>query len=87
MPEHRWRSTGVAEEIPAEVDKIPEFNPKTGNHLWLMHVAFKVDPSTWTADSKPKLDSEALVALAGPGCFYCEQPYALVRHSRCKGTP
>jgi hypothetical protein len=83
----RWASTDVAEEIPPEVDKIPDFNPKTGNHLWLMHAAFKVDPATWRSDVSPKLDGEALVALAGPGCFYCEQPYALVKHSRCKGKP
>lgn len=87
MASRRWASTDITEEIPAEIDKIPDFNPKTGNHLWLMHAAFQVDPSTWGPHTRPHLNSEALVAIAGPGCFYCEQPYALVKHSRCKGKP
>lgn len=87
MASRRWATTDTTEEIPPEVDKIPDFDPRTGNHLWLMHAAFKVDPSTWTGDTKPHLNAESLMALAGPGCFYCEQPYSLVKHSRCKGNP
>jgi hypothetical protein len=88
VAERRWSTTDVVEEIPSEIDKIPDFDARSGNHLWLMHAAFKVDPATWSKHGpSPRLDSHALVALAGPGCFYCEQPYQLVKHSRCKGRP
>ena len=87
MAERRWVPTDVMEEVPAEVDNIPDFDPRAGNHLWLMFAAYKVDPATWQPDVSPTLDSTSLVSLAGPGCFYCEQHYTQAKHSRCKGRP
>lgn len=71
-----------------EVWKIPEFDPRSGNHFWLTYAGYAVDPSTWAHGEQAVLSEETLVMLSGPACWYCNAPYDR-RHPtrRCKGKP
>lgn len=78
--------TGHFTEIPTAIDKIPDFDPRSGNHYWIMIASFHVEPSVWQPNDKPILDYENLVSFTGPGCFYCENPYtAYYANRKCKG--
>lgn len=92
--EGRWVSIGQVEQIdaPGEIDRIPDFDPRSGAHLWIMALAYQVDPlqlSRATADGGlPILDHETLLSVAGPGCYYCERPFtSLLASRRCPGRP
>lgn len=89
--EREWVSTGHREVIDSQVDKIPEFDPRKGEHFWIVITTYKVDPSRVTSPDPtvtPMLDHESLVAVVGPGCYYCEQVYEpVLKHRRCKGQP
>jgi hypothetical protein len=73
------------------VDRIPDYDPRSGDHLWVITTAFRVDPARWSSPDPtvtPMLDHENLLSVAGPGCFYCEQVYtSLLATRRCKGDP
>lgn len=71
------------------LDRVPEFDPRSGEHLWIMTACWKINPAKWTEGSEEvHLDTENMVALAGPGCFYCEKVYEpILKHRRCKGKP
>lgn len=73
---------------PPNLDKIPPFDERSGEHYWLMLVGFLVFPLNWEPDKPPVMDQENLVSIQGPGCYHCEQPYTehLARR-RCKGQP
>lgn len=80
--------TGMKYEASPDVDRIPPYDPRSGDHFWIIPVAFRTDPSTWDPSSPVHLDMENLVFASGAGCYYCEQPYEprLLRR-RCPGEP
>ena len=87
----QWQGSGdmIRVDNPGEINRIPEFDPRSGDHFWIVSVAHRVNPVLWSDPAAtPMLDVESLVIIAGPGCFYCEQPYTLLLASRrCKGHP
>jgi hypothetical protein len=85
--EIRTESTGFTEFIENPKDKIPDFDPRSGNHYWIMITTYKCDPEKMLKGDGPAFfDHESLVAVLGPGCFYCEQIYTpLLSKRRCKG--
>lgn len=88
--ERAWVSTGHTDRIPnTDFDRIPPFDPRSGEHLWIVTTAHKVNPAVWTeASHTPMLDRETLLSVAGPGCYYCEKVYTpLLATRRCTGEP
>jgi hypothetical protein len=83
--------TGIVQEAPGALDKIPPYDPRTGEHYWIIPVVYHVgDPAAWfdPAAGKQHLDMENLVLVAGVGCYHCEKPYeARMLHRRCPGEP
>lgn len=73
------------------VDRVPDYDPRSGDHLWIVTTAYQVDPEHWRSPDPtvtPMLDHENLLSVAGPGCFYCEQVYTpQLAKRRCKGEP
>ena len=62
---------------------------RPGEHLWIMTGAWLIaDPASAYDPAVIKLmDSENLVAFAGPGCFKCEKPYSKsMTKRRCLGS-
>lgn len=90
-PGRAWQPTGhtVRVDNPYEIDRIPEFDPRSGNHFWIVTQAHQVDPAKFADPTHtPILDQETLVSVAGPGCYHCEKPYTpLLATRRCKGGP
>jgi len=87
-----WVGTDQHVEVPGHVNRIPDFDPRSGDHLWTMGGCWRVDPEKVVGgsdvDGPPLLDTENLLALVGPGCFYCETEYTpLLATRRCKGGP
>jgi hypothetical protein len=81
------RSTGFVEKIDTFTDKIPEYDPRSGSHFWIMVTSYKVDPAK-ALEGELLMDHESLVSVAGPGCYYCESEYTkLIASRRCKGHP
>lgn len=77
-------STGFVERTPGELNKIPDYDPRSGNHFWIMIISYKVDPTKFNESTL--FDHESLVNVAGPVCFYCEEAYRKgMEHRRCKG--
>lgn len=94
MSEGRFASTGFRQEIQdGGVDKIPDFDPRTGDHYWILPVVYRInDPARWYDPSQPVesrlLDLENLVMVTAVGCYYCEKVYdARLASRRCKGEP
>lgn len=88
--ERSFTSTGFVQEVPGHVDRVPEFDPRSGEHLWTMTMAYQVDPAKMMsgADGPVLFDKENLLVTAGPGCYYCERPYSpRLAMRRCKGEP
>lgn len=89
QPGRAWTSTGYSQRTPGEIDRVPDFDSRTGDHLWTIVTMYRIDP-TRLADPThtPMLDNETLLTVAGPGCYYCEQPYTpRLYRRRCKGRP
>jgi len=84
-PKRAWTSTGQVVEIQKDqVDRVPDFDPRSGAHLWTWGVVFRATPGVET----PMLDTENLLLITGPVCYYCEQPYSeRVAMRRCSGDP
>lgn len=89
MVQREWRSTGQTVEVAGRPDRIPDFDPRSGDHLWSWVVLYRADPSKFgDATHTPFLDSESLLNISGPGCFYCEQTYSdRLAKRRCPGQP
>lgn len=90
MTGREWTGTGQHIKVDA-VDRIPEFDPRTGDHLWNVIAMFRINPAA-AADptATPMLDGENLLSILGPGCFYCEEVYTprlALRRCRGKGKP
>lgn len=82
------KNSGMQARFQLDVDKVPNYDPRSGNHYWIVGLTFRVDPTTWEPGGSVHFDLENLVLAVGPGCFYCEQNYdkRLVMR-RCKGQP
>ena len=64
--------------------KMPE--PVPGEHLWIMAGVWKVDAKAVARGDKMHLDTENLLSIDGPGCFWCECVYsAQTASAPCKG--
>ena len=91
MPERTWVDTGHQERIdsPTDIDRIPPFDPRSGDHLWIVVTSYRVNPAQFTSPDPgvtPLLDHESLLAVAGPACYYCEQAYtSSLARRRCRG--
>lgn len=86
----KWVSEGQKQLLEsAAFDKTPEYDVRTGDHLWIVATMYRVTPENWGDKTHtPMLDSENLLTIQGPGCFYCEQPWSpLLASRRCKGDP
>jgi hypothetical protein len=79
------KGTGHIVEVRNHVDRIPEFDPRSGEHYWIVLTTYKVDPEKFTK-GEGFLDTENLVSVSPPGCYHCEQVYTpYLAHRRCKG--
>lgn len=80
--------TGFKQEVAGRVDRIPEFDPRTGDHLWIMATTYRCFPEKMEKGEQLIMDTENLLLVVGPGCFYCEQDYSKnLASRRCKGHP
>lgn len=88
MPQRGWSTTGFQQEVGSDVDRIPDFDPRTGDHLWSVMTMYRVQPAMWQdPTATPHLDMENLLTVQGPFCYYCEKPYtALLATRRCRPT-
>lgn len=89
--QREWVSTGDKQLIEqgTMLDRTPDYDPRTGDHLWIVITMYRVVPDQWQDTTHtPTLDRENLLTVTVPGCFYCEQPWtALLATRRCKGEP
>lgn len=75
------RGTGIYQGISRHVDRIPAYDPRTGEHYWTFVLVHHVDP-----DHLHHVDVENLVNTGGPGCWYCGRVYEpRLKHRRCPG--
>lgn len=85
------RGTGFHQAVPeGGVNRIPEFDPRSGAHFWNMLCGFRVsDPAAIDKGTKQLiLDTENLVVTTPIGCYYCEQVWTkTIGHRRCPGKP
>jgi len=89
-PARAWTPQGQHHAVPGEINRIPAYDPRSGDHLWILPVAYRVDPAKWyDRTAIPILDGENILFASGtPGCYYCEQLYTpLLATRRCKGEP
>lgn len=62
--------------------KIPDQVP--GKHLWMMAAVYRVTPQI---RGQYALDTENLLSIDGPGCYWCEEPWTpTIGNQPCKGT-
>lgn len=77
---NRTVGTGIKVEARSKYQAdVPAF---TGRHLWVVAGAWAVAEP---ARSRFDLDTENLLTLNGPGCFYCEQFWHATISARCPG--
>lgn len=86
MEERAWRGTGQTQYVdPSDYNRTPEFDPRTGDHLWIILSTYRWGGPTV---ERPTLDTENLLAVVGPGCYFCEQRWTEhLSKRRCKGRP
>lgn len=89
MPQRRWVSTGQTEKIEPRSRRMPDFDPRTGDHLWTVATTYRVDPTQWTDPAvTPMLDHESLTYVSPVFCFHCEETYTpALSLRRCPGRP
>ncbi len=82
-------TTGQLERHAGPVDRVPEYDPATREHLWITLVMYRVDPARVEAGEQLILDSVNLLSAGlSVGCFYCESPYAKrLTYRPCPGEP
>lgn len=87
MTDRAWSGTGHTVKVDGWVDRIPEFDPRSGDHLWVIVTAHRIDPKKMQDPTHtPFLDTESLLNVSGPGCYYCEQEFTpLIASRRCRG--
>lgn len=71
----------------ASTDRIPPYNRISQEHRWAWAVLFQANPALFGDPThEPVLDTSNLLAVHGPGCVYCDQPYTkLTATRRCRG--
>ncbi len=70
------------------IDRIPEYNKTSQEHLWVTLGVWKVDPSKFSDKDPVHLDTENLISVGAVGCYHCELPYKPhLLYRRCKGEP
>lgn len=85
MTPKQWQGSGHDFEVVEQVDRIPEFDPRSGEHIWTIMTAYR-----WGGPDveRPTLDLENLLLIVGPACHFCEQAYSRgLATRRCKGHP
>lgn len=84
-----WRGTGLHQEVSGLHRGIPDYDPRSGEHLWIVASVYRIaDPAALLTEQWGYLDSENLLSVEGPGCYYCEQVWtARLGTRRCKGRP
>lgn len=84
MQERQWTGTGHAVEVPSQFNRIPDYDKRSGEHLWTIITMYRWAPGTET----PMLDTENLLSVQGPDCYHCEKPYTKqLATRRCTGDP
>lgn len=90
-PAGRLYETGFVQRVEeGGVDKIPEYDSRSGAHFWMMPLAYRIDDpeKIMSGERQLILDKEALVLAAGIVCYYCEEPWSKrLQHRRCPGDP
>lgn len=82
--ERAWVGTGEQQHVPGDIDRIPEFDKRTGDHLWAIFTMYRWGGPTVET---PTLDMENLLSVLGPGCFYCNQEWSeRLATRRCPGV-
>lgn len=84
MTEYQVQGSGISADVHSrQIHPVPDFDKRKGEHLWTVLACYQVkDP---TAENLT-LDHENLLTVAGPGCYYCEQPYSdRMKYRRCRG--
>ena len=57
---------------------------QAGEHLWIYAAVFR---TKFPRDQQVLLDKENLLAIVGPGCYWCEQMYSRELATKpCKRT-
>jgi hypothetical protein len=82
-----WTSTGFVQEVDP-VSRIPDYDPRSGDHFWVVTVAYRIDVTKADQEGSFFLDQENLVMGPSVGCFHCEKAYsARLVQRRCPGDP
>lgn len=78
-----WHGTG----IQVDVDR-GKYNadppPFEGRHLWVFVAAWT---TTDPVRERQTLDTENLLSISGPGCYWCEQVWTPTIGAHCAGDP
>lgn len=83
-----FTSDGTKIGLAGGVDRIPDFDPRAGSHLWCTVACWRVNPDQAYSGERVELDAENLLYIGGMGCYYCEEPYSpRLAQRRCKGRP
>lgn len=74
---------------PGGIDRVPEYDPRSGEHFWSAIVMFRITDIV-KAHQSPEpifMDRENLVLIGPTGCYHCEKPYVKgMEHRRCPGA-
>jgi hypothetical protein len=85
----QWATTGDQQRVDPSmlVDRLPDFDPRTGDHLWMVMSGYRVVPEQWHEPTHtPMLDAENLLTITVPFCYYCEQAWSeRLATRRCRG--
>jgi hypothetical protein len=85
------QGTGFVQRVSGNIDKIPSFDKRTGDHYWILITTYHVsDPARFydPNDEEMLMDLENLVLTSPIGCFHCELVWTpRMSHRRCKGHP
>ena len=90
-PQRAWVATGDTQRVDPGmlVNRLPDFDPRSGAHLWMVSSGYRVVPEQWRdRNHTPTLDHENLLTITVPFCWHCEQGYTpRLASRRCKGDP
>jgi hypothetical protein len=68
--------------VTGATDRIPEFDLRTGRHLWVRTALYQAAPEA----EYPMLDGENLLTVSPMHCHYCKCRYGdTVARFRCAG--
>lgn len=60
--------------------------PVPGEHLWVVLVAYRINPVQAMSGDRTDLDANSVVTISDPGCYWCEQVWEPGdEHTRCTG--